>query len=197
MDLIQKELKDKGYCIVPNILTEDEINTAKSMFKDWQSTIYNHDEIHSKISPHGIYKFHEVGHQRHAWYIRTRPKVQDVFKYLWNTNDLIVSYDGSCYIPKSNKQKDNIWTHTDQAPNSKGLHCYQGFVALTHNKERTLVVYEGSHLLHDKYFSDRNIVSSNNWQLLEHDYLRSISNTKRVLEVPAGSLVLWDSRTFH
>lgn len=197
MNLIQKELTEKGYCIIPNILTEDEIVKAKSMVKEWQSTIYNHDEIHSKISPHGIYKFHEVGHQRHAWYIRTRPQVQDVFKYLWNTNDLIVSYDGSCYIPKSNKQKDNIWTHTDQAPNSKELQCYQGFVSLTHNKERTLVVYEGSHILHDKYFSDRNIVSSNNWQLIDKEVVNAMSENKRVLEVPAGSLVLWDSRTFH
>tara|TARA_Y100000590_G_scaffold470610_1_gene666923 strand:- start:12870 stop:13739 length:870 start_codon:yes stop_codon:yes gene_type:complete len=194
---IKEQLESKGFCIIPNILTEEEICTAKQMFKEWQSTIANHDEMHSKISPHGIYKYHEVGHQRHAWYLRTRPQVQDVFKYLWETEDLIVSYDGSCYISKSNKQKDNIWTHTDQAPNSKGLQCYQGFIALTNNKERTLVVYEGSHLIHDKYFTDRNIKSSKNWQLIDKVVVKSMSEKKRVLEVPAGSLVLWDSRTFH
>ena len=78
-----------------------------------------------------------------------------------------------------------------------GLQCYQGFVALTSNKERTLVVYEKSHLLHEEYFKDRNINSSKNWQLIEHEYLNSIKDMKRELDIPIGSLVLWDSRTFH
>jgi len=77
------------------------------------------------------------------------------------------------------------------------LHCYQGFVSLTDNKERTLIVYEGSHNYHEKYFEERNIKSSKKWQLIDHDKLEELNSTKRVLEVPAGALVLWDSRTFH
>ena len=68
---------------------------------------------------------------------------------------------------------------------------------MTENKERTLVVYEGTHLLHEQYFKDRNIESDNNWQILEKKYVDSISHLKKVLHVPAGGLVLWDSRTFH
>ena len=51
--------------------------------------------------------------------------------------------------------------------------------------------------LHEQYFKDRNIESDNNWQILEKEYVDSISHLKKVLEVPAGALVLWDSRTFH
>ena len=120
-----------------------------------------------------------------------------MFKKIWNTDKLVVSFDGSCYISKECNKTDNIWTHTDQAPNSKGLQCYQGFVALTSNRERTLVVYEGSHLLHEQYFKERNISSSKNWQLIDEEYLESISTQKKALIVPAGALVLWDSRTFH
>ena len=36
-----------------------------------------------------------------------------------------------------------------------------------------------------------------NWQLIHHEVLKKISGQKRILEVPAGALVLWDSRTFH
>ena len=73
----------------------------------------------------------------------------------------------------------------------------QGLVALTDNKERTLVVYEGTHNYHEKYFEEKNIKSSKKWQLIDHDKLTELREIEKVLEVPAGSLVLWDSRTFH
>jgi hypothetical protein len=194
---IAAELQTKGYCIVPNVLSSEEVNEAKQLFLKWQKTIPNHDKIHNIIDPHGIYKFHNAGHQEHAWYIRTRPKVQEVFKKIWNCKELVVSFDGSCYISKDTTKKDVIWTHTDQAPNSKGLHCYQGYVALTSNKERTLVVYEGSNNYHEKYFEEKKIKSSKNWHLIDHETLRTMTAEKKALEVPAGALVLWDSRTFH
>ena len=197
IDTIKTKLKDDGFVVIPNILSPEEIEVAKKGFKEWQATIPDYYSIHRKVDPHGIHKFHEIGHQWHSWYIRTNPKVQTVFKELWNTDELIVSFDGSCYISKDNRQVDKIWTHTDQAPNSEGLQCYQGFVALTSNCERTLVVYEGSHKLHSKYFEDRGITCSKNWQLIDLEYLKTIEDQKRVLEVPEGSLVLWDSRTFH
>jgi hypothetical protein len=94
-----------------------------------------------------------------------------------------------------------IRTHSDQAPAAKEFMCWQGFVSLTANKERTLVVYEGSHKLHKEYFESRGLdkgpTASKNWNLIDKDYLDSISSSRRVLEVPAGALVLWDSRTFH
>ena len=196
-ELISTELNTKGFCIVPDILSNDELLEAKQLFYNWQNTIPNHNKLHDLIDPHGIYKFHQAGHQKHAWFIRTRPKVIDIFKKLWKCDDLIVSFDGSCYITDKCSKTDKIWTHTDQAPNNEGLQCYQGFVSLTNNKERTLVVYEGSHNLHEIYFEENNIKSSINWQLIDHEFLKEIDDSKRVLEVPAGALVLWDSRTFH
>ena len=194
---IQAELATKGYCVIPSVLSEDEITEAKRLFYNWQTTIPNHDKVHNAIDPHGIYKYHQTGHQEHAWFIRTRPQIIDLYKKLWDCDEVVVSFDGSCYLSKDLNKKDVVWTHTDQAPNSKGLKCYQGFVALTSNKERTLVVYEGSHNYHEKYFEEKEIKSSKNWQLIDHDTLRVMSTKKRALEVPAGALVLWDSRTFH
>ena len=194
---IQATLDKRGYCIIPNVLTESEITYAYTLFKEWQSTIPEHDTIHDKINPHGIYKYHEAGHTRHAWYIRTRPAVQDVFKTIWNTDHLIVSYDGCCYIPKEFNKKDKCWTHTDQAPNSKGIQCYQGFVSLTSNTERTFVIYEGTHKIHEAYFKEKNITHGKNWNLIPETDLQSILSRKRVLHVPAGAMVIWDSRSFH
>jgi hypothetical protein len=196
-DTIKSVLETKGYVIIPNILSQEEIVDYKDLHDLWRSTIPNHDKLHNSVDPHGIYKFHQVGHQRHSWKIRTNTKVQDVFKYLWNCEKLISSFDGSCYISKDTSKVDKLWTHTDQAPNRDGLACYQGFVALTSNKERTLVVYENSHLMHNLYFKSNGIKSSKNWQLIDKETLDSMSSLKRVLNVPAGALVLWDSRTFH
>jgi ectoine hydroxylase-related dioxygenase (phytanoyl-CoA dioxygenase family) len=44
---------------------------------------------------------------------------------------------------------------------------------------------------------EKQITGKKNWLLIDKDYLSRIDDKKRALEVPAGSLVLWDSRTFH
>ena len=108
-DNIQDTLTQNGYCIIPNILTTSQIEYCKKLFCMWQETIPNHDKTHASINPHGIYKYHQAGHTKHAWFIRTRPTVQNVFKKLWNTDNLIVSFDGCCYISKNNKQTPSIF----------------------------------------------------------------------------------------
>ncbi len=193
------ELSEKGYCVIENILNDEEVSKSLEYFREWFSSHPQIEGLHNKISPHGIIKYHEVGQKRHAWYIRTRPNVVNVFKNIWQTEEVVVSFDGCCYIPADCKKKDAIWAcgHTYQAPTNKGLKCIQGFVALTNNSERTLVVYEGSHKLHEEYAKEYNLTSTKDWLLIEHNYLEKISDKKRVLNIKAGSLVLWDSRTFH
>ena len=108
-----RDLQEKGYAIVEDVLDHEEIQKALQMFHDWRSSIPNLDELHKTIDPHGIYKHHEAGHQRHAWFIRTRPKVKQHFTDLWNhygaedPEELITSYDGSCYIEHDCSKKDN------------------------------------------------------------------------------------------
>ena len=190
------ELKEKGYCVIPDVLPQEEISLATESFKKWYNSTPNLKLFHEKIDPHGIFKHHEVGHQYFAWYLRTRPQIINIFQQIWETKDLVVSFDGCCYIPEGLSKKDNIWTHTDQASNNSDLTCYQGFVSLTSNEKTTLIVYEGSHLLHQEYFSDKP-KSSTNWNLIDHETLDKIKDSKKTLKVSPGSLVIWDSRTFH
>jgi ectoine hydroxylase-related dioxygenase (phytanoyl-CoA dioxygenase family) len=192
-----EDLAEKGYCVIENILSEEELQTARNYFYEWLNSDPQIKAKHDKISPHGIFKHFEAGHQRHAWYIRTRPKVLEAFKKIWKTDELVVSFDGACWISKDVKKRDNVWTHTDQAPSQVGLKCYQGFVSLTDNVDRSLVVYEGSHKLHAEYCAKAGLTHNKNWQLIDIEYLEKIKETKRVLHVKAGSLVIWDSRTFH
>lgn len=197
LNSVKSDLETNGYCIVPNILTEEQVQEYLQDFKIWQKTLPNHDKFHKMFDPNGIYKFHRAGHTRSAWKIRTNSNIQDIFKTIWNTEELVVSFDGACYISKDCKKPNKIWTHTDQAPTDSSLKCYQGLVSLTSNKQRTLVVYEGSHKLHESYFKERGINDNKNWQFIDHDYLEEIKDKKKILDIPAASLVLWDSRTFH
>lgn len=192
-----EDLAEIGYCVIENILSEEELQTARNYFYEWLDSDPQIKAKHDKISPHGIFKHFEAGHQRHAWYIRTRPKVLEAFKKIWKTDELVVSFDGACWISKDVKKPDNVWTHTDQAPSQEGLKCYQGFVSLTDNVDRSLVVYEGSHKLHAEYCAKTGLTHNKNWQLIDIEYLEKIKETRRVLHVKAGSLVIWDSRTFH
>lgn len=192
-----QSLEEKGYAIIHNVLTPEEVKYARELVYKWQESVPDLSELHKYVDPHGIYKYCEIAHQRHCWYVRTRPAVQKVFKDIWETDDLVVSFDGSCYFPKEYDKEDRYWTHSDQSSDKFGRRCVQGLVALTHNKERTIRVYEGTHNLHEEYFEERDIFNSNDWNLIDKDYIDQIENRRRVIEVPEGSMVIWDSRTFH
>ena len=97
-----------GYAIIPNILTKEEISHYTNLFESWRTSVPDLDYHHENMGIHGIYKFHEVGHQRFAWEIRTNEKVQQPFKDIWDTDELVVSFDGCCYMDKNIKATPNF-----------------------------------------------------------------------------------------
>ena len=196
MNYHKKYLEENGYTIINNVYNQEEINEYKKEFYNW----YNKDNIkylHSIIDGNGIFKHHQVGHQRFAWLARTNTKIIKIFKELWNTDDLVTSFDGCCYYPSEYIGEPGYWTHTDQSSRKKGLHCYQSFLSLTNNSERTLVLYKGSHLLHEDYFNTMEIDEPRDWNILDKNYVNQLIDDKIYLNVTAGDLVIWDSRTFH
>ena len=197
IEYFKELLDDNGYVIIPNVLTDAEMNEYITEFNKWTNQIPDLEMLHDIIESGGIFKYHQVGQQRFNWLVRTNPKVQNIFKYLWDTDELVVSFDGCCYYPPEYNDDPTYWTHTDQSSQKKGRHCIQGFVSLTSNVERTLVVYKGSHKLHEQYFKDYNIDDASDWNILDENYVKRLEDRKQVLKVDAGSLVLWDSRTFH
>jgi hypothetical protein len=191
------ELKEKGYTIVSGLFTPEKVTKARQLFFDWLKTVPHVEEYHAREAFQGIMKFAQVGHQKHAWFIKTDPDVQQVFKDLWATDELVTGFDGCCWIPEDCSMTDVCWTHTDQSAAAKGLHCIQGFVSLTNNVDRSFVVYEGSHLLHEKYMKMKGYTGTRNWRMIDPEYLEKIQSKRKVLKVNAGDMVLWDSRTFH
>jgi hypothetical protein len=190
-------MQRQGYVIVPSVLDANQIAEVRDEFD-----YYRRFTSQKKAPPHGVHQYEEAGHQRHAWMVRCNPAVQSAFKALLETDNLIVSFDGYNYIAKDDKRKDKSWLHTDQSPAKTGFACYQGFVSMTDNSERTFVVYEGSHNDHQQYFKDRNFTKdtkdfNRNWHKIDSDYEALNQPKRRILTVKAGDLVIWDSRTFH
>lgn len=56
---IKSELDHKGYVVVPDVLNREDVDKCLDWFGDWQKSIPDHDYQHDKLSPHGIYKFHQ------------------------------------------------------------------------------------------------------------------------------------------
>ena len=197
MEKHKKELQENGYTIFRNLLSEEEVNEYKNEFNNWLDKVEDLRKLHSMIDFNGIFKHYEVGNQRFAWLMRTNVKIVNIFKELWETDELVTSFDGCCYYPKEYVGEERYWTHTDQSSRKKGVYCYQSFVSLTNNSERTLQIYEGSNLLHENYFETMNIDDPSDWNIIDIDYIKTLLNKQKILTVNAGDLVVWDSRTFH
>ena len=192
-----KQLKEDGYTIIHNVYNENEIAEYWKEFNLWHTNIPELKKLHDLIDFNGIYKHHQVGHQRFAWLARTNPKILNIFKQLWNTDELVCSFDGCCYYSPEYEGEPHYWIHSDQSSRKKGVHCYQSFLSLTNNSERTLILYKGSHLMHEDYFKSMEIDEPRDWNIIDIMYLKNMHNKEVFLDVEPGDLVIWDSRTFH
>lgn len=212
-----------GVAVVENILSNEECislrNKAWNELKTLTSatnkpidvndpttwkTIYDLFPMHSMLLQH-----FGVGHMQWLWDIRQHENVVNVFSKLWNVKneELLTSFDGmSVHFPPEKTGRGwfkNEWVHTDQSSFKKGRHCIQGFVTLydVNDNDATLCVLEKSHKYHEKFFKENEIEEKNDWYKLtndeQYDYFKVNGCEKVAIKCKAGSIVLWDSRTFH
>jgi hypothetical protein len=106
--------------------------------------------------------------------------------------------------PEIDPDKQEIilpWPHSDQSPKKAGFHCAQGLVTLEDvgPNEGTLIVYKGSHLLHEKYFIIRGRTTISDFAMIPSNDKWFQENGCEIVRVtaPKGSVILWDSRTIH
>ena len=205
-DQIKRDLAAEGYAVARGVLSGEEVAEYLADMRAWQATVPNYAAMHRAVDPHGIHKYHYAGHSRSAWKIRLNMKLRRLFAGLWDVEDaengLVVGFDGSCYIAPECRQVDRIWVHSDQSAKVEGVACYQAFAALTSNKKRTFVAYSGTHLEHRSYFGALGALGAGGaaaaWQRCDPaDVVGRFASRKRVVEVEAGDVVVWDSRTFH
>lgn len=204
-----KELDEKGYTIIPNVISQDKAREYHDAFWDMMEEL-NPDIKRDKRSTwktenwplnlHGILQQYRVGHRQFVWDIRSEGKVIEVFKWIWGTEELLVSFDGLCLIRPTGR-KSKAWPHVDQSPQSEGFQCAQGFINLHEcgPHDGGLIVLEGSHKLHYQFFKEMGKLNhKDDWYKFSDEEMIFFKDCprKKICCQP-GDLVLWDSRTIH
>ena len=114
------------------------------------------------ITEKGMVFGYGISHERFAWDVRQEPGVVGAFESVYETEDLIVSFDSVNYsFPNRKDLKPNTpWPHQDQDPAKPGFRCLQGLVNLLPNgpNDGGLIVCKGAHHLseefHEKFKDD-------------------------------------------
>ncbi|MCH9716677.1 MAG: hypothetical protein K0U52_06275, partial [Gammaproteobacteria bacterium] len=183
LEAANQQLIEQGWTVIPNILSPRECEQGIDGIWEWLAFINPNIQRHDPeswsnrnwpVTMHQIIQHYGVGQQEFVWNIRTHPKVKQVFSYLWDTNNLITSFDGinvtrppeTGYIQFHNDQRS--WLHLDQGPKTSKRSqtkrhrrkkdptcaCIQGFVSLEDAAEddAVLQLYQGSHHLHEAFF---------------------------------------------
>ena len=214
---IKKTIEKYGVAICP-ILDENECveminnkwNLLEYLTKDFEIPINRNDnttykQILELYPNHKMLLQHwKVGHSELVWKVRQNPKVKEVFSKIWNTEDLIVSFDGaSIYILDKPNRVQNSWFHVDQSYTRNNFECIQSWINAydTNEGDATLVILENSHNYHSGFQKEFEITDKKDWFKLQnkeqYDYYINNNCLEKRIKCPKGYGVFWDSRLVH
>ncbi|KAL3445281.1 hypothetical protein BJX65DRAFT_309995 [Aspergillus insuetus] len=176
--------------------------------RDDPSTV--HRDYLPDINEKGMCLGYGVSHESFTWAVRQEPGVIEAFEKVYDTKDLIVSFDSiNISFPRRTDIKPNKpWPHQDQDPERPGFRCLQGLVNLLPNgsKDGGLIVCQGAHLLSEEFHEafkneeDKIFAWTKEWYGFTEAGLKWLEDKGcQWVKVTAdpGDLILWDSRTPH
>ncbi len=214
-------LEDQGFVVIAQALSTEQSEQALALLWDYLEglgTGISRDDIGTwgddrwPTAVHGaILPSYGIGHCAAQWFIRDVPAVQHSFAQVWETEDLLVSFDGVSlwrpwqHNPAWRTNEGPSWLHIDQHPIGRpGKHCVQGLVNLLPSSPAIggNVLIPGSH----KRFANipvdyperlaRIHPSIDHFRFPKNDPL--LADTQPIMpNLHPGDLLLWDSRTIH
>eukprot|EP01132_Coremiostelium_polycephalum_P007919 gene7919-9745_t len=207
----RKHLYNNGWAVVKNVVPKERVEHYGSEFWSWMEgfgtgikrnvkSTWN-DENWPPSLHYGLFQGYSLGHNQFIWDVRSEESIINVFKEIYQTDKLLVSFDGGNFTkPRSNIEKP--WQHFDQGLKKQGFHCIQGFLNLQDcgPHDGGLIVYEGSHLKHKEYFEKTPPSHSKDFVRIEVEPndLPLFKDCKKIkVCCEKGDIVLWDSRTIH
>ncbi|XP_033763053.1 LOW QUALITY PROTEIN: uncharacterized protein LOC117344435 [Pecten maximus] len=208
-DAILKQIQEKGYAVVPNVLTHEECDRYIGQYKSW---LQKFEDLGVECSSrNSVIQSYRTGHFAASWEVRLKAK--PVFAKVWKTEKLLSSADAIAISKPPEEGSDEYadpdkeWLHLDQGVRREGLHAFQGGVYLeeTTETDHCFRVMAHSHLYHRVFFdtfpgaATRSRVRGEFLKLSKAQKAwyddRGCKRTK--VPVPKGGMVLWDSRTVH
>ncbi|KAJ1325430.1 phytanoyl-CoA hydroxylase [Microdochium nivale] len=162
------------------------------------------------INEKGLCFAYGITHEDFAWDIRAEPGVVGAFEKVFDTEDLIVSFDGFNFtFPTRTDMKENTpWPHQDQDPEKSDFRCLQGLVNMLPNgaNDGGLLVCKGGHLLSGEFHREFKDEKEKVWAWTKEWYGFTDAGMKWLkdrgcewikVEADPGDLIIWDSRTPH
>jgi hypothetical protein len=182
------EIMFSGYDVLRGVITPEEAEDFRQ--RAW---------IESTQLPH-------MANSDVMWDIRTHPNIRTIFEHVWNTTDLISSFDG-IGMRKSGEKGLELGFHVDQDSTEDGMRAIQGVLALSRSDSLTggTVILPASHFHHSDLVSripssGDNWVETGHWQFIEvpdNDSIFEKCSAPVQPSLEPGDLLLWDSRTVH
>ncbi|KAJ0120119.1 uncharacterized protein J7T55_000973 [Diaporthe amygdali] len=211
------QLINDGYVVLKGVISPERAGYYLDSLFDWLETFpygFRKDDSSTWGPPNlpahikgGMYHAYSVAHERFFWEARMEPTILNAYAKLWQTEDLLVSFDGAnLTLPTKDREPVGAWPHVDQSPHRKGLQCVQGILNLAPNgpKDGGLIVLKGSSALNEAFFkthdTERETWGPADWfgfkpEEVEWFKERGCEAIKVCAE--PGDLILWDSRTVH
>ena len=145
-----KYLKDYGVVVVKGVLSDADMDYARTKYWDKIESLgkIKRDDITTWIDENwpstewGFTTGWGISYCESAWFLRTHPNVMGCFKSIWNSNDLISSFDTFLtwrpwWLTEETTGSKEKWPvatgglHCDQNPFFRpGYTCVQGMIPL-------------------------------------------------------------------
>jgi len=214
-------LDANGFVVIKNALSEAKSQQAMDLLWDYLEELgtgidrtnidtWGDDKWPTAVHG-GILPSFGIGHCAAQWFIRDTPALQSSFAAVWDTDDLLTSFDGVAlrrpwaHNPTWRTSSGPSWLHIDQHPIGRpGKHCVQGLVNLLPTSEHTggNVVVPGSHKRFAAIPQDYSERLARIHPSIDHFRFPkddpALADTQPIqAHMEAGDLLLWDSRTIH
>ncbi len=204
-------LREHGYVVIKNVASPEEIARGKALLWEWLESLdggMRRDDVSTwRAFPgdatNGIIFGFGIGQSPFMWHLRGLPAVRRAYAAVWDTDDLLVSFDGcGVFRPPAvdgSWRTRGSWFHTDQGSGKHGFHCVQGLLSLYDATPQTggLVVVPRSHLAHDEYIDEVGKGAGDYVRVSLHHPALLTGDAPTLVTCRAGDLILWDSRTVH
>ena len=156
------------------------------------------------IHSHGVVNHAGVGQSDFMWNVRSNRRIKEIYSRIWNTNELLVSFDG-CGLFRDWRYQSSWktragWYHVDQNPIQKPNRCcVQGFASLTDQNATTggLIVFPRTHL---RFTEMQNVARRPRDFIIirqNHSILNFGRAIGKLVQCQRGDFVVWDSRLVH
>ena len=202
-------LQENGFVVIKNAMKKEDCENYKKKLWKVLKALGNADlnDIANRkwgknypTSLHG--GMFNIGHTRTQWKIRNSTKY--IYEDLWDSKDLITSFDKFTYMVKERSYQKNPlskWIHMDQSIHNKEQ-SYQGLLCLSDNmnfKSGGNICIPKSHLQIKEIVEKDGNYTKQDWIKLTDEFKDLYVDEENILKVQTktGDFILWDSRIVH